>query len=204
MQATFMLHDLAPPSRESVRHVIGLRLDHAIALLHNDATDDLCAALTDTYKQVFAKLRERPDHHEPMFPGMLELVAELGQCDVALGIATGKSMRGLRWALVTHGIAEHFETLQTPDNAPGKPHPGMVLQAMAETGADPATTVVVGDTTFDMEMARAAGAAAIGVAWGYHEPDRLATAGAQQIAADAAELARLLNAYTRADAAAAR
>jgi phosphoglycolate phosphatase len=80
----------------------------------------------------------------------------------------------------------------------------MVLQAMAETGADPATTVVVGDTTFDMEMARAAGAAAIGVAWGYHEPDRLATAGAQQIAADAAELARLLNAYTRADAAAAR
>ena len=84
-------------------------------------------------------------------------------------------------------------TLQTPDNAPGKPDPGMVLQAMAETGARPETTLVIGDTTFDMEMAREARVGALGVAWGYHPAEALLAPGAGAVAGDVAALAGLID-----------
>ena len=77
-----------------------------------------------------------------------------------------------------HGVANYFTTLQTPDHNPSKPHPGMVQSAMAETGVDAAQTVMIGDTTFDIEMGVAAGCKTIGVTWGYHEPRELIAVGA--------------------------
>jgi phosphoglycolate phosphatase len=193
MQAAFMLHDLAPPARDDVRHVVGLRLDHAIARLYADGSEAAIAAVAQSYRDVFARLRQRPGYDEPMFPGMRDLILDLAGRDVLLGVATGKSLRGLCHTLAMHGIVDRFATLQTPDNAPGKPDPGMVLQAMSQTGAAAASTFVVGDTSFDMEMARAAGVAAIGVGWGYHDPVHLMSAGARHIAADIGELALMLD-----------
>ena len=97
-----------------------------------------------------------------------------------LGIATGKARRGLLTTLERHGLSNRFITLQTVDSNPGKPHPAMLLRAMAETGVDPSATVVVGDTVYDMEMARRAGVRAVGVAWGYHTPDELEATGADR------------------------
>jgi phosphoglycolate phosphatase len=105
-----------------------------------------------------------------------------------LGVATGKGLTGVTRILGNHGIAGHFVTLQTPDHNPSKPHPGMLLRAMAETGAAPSSTVMVGDTTYDMELARSAGCHAIGVSWGYHDSQDLLAAGAGALIHDYSEL----------------
>ena len=197
MAAAFHIHGFAPPTRESVRKIIGLRLDHAIAELLQDETEETVAVISQSYKEMFAKLRQRAGHDEPMFPGMRDLVVDLAGREVLLGVATGKSLRGLRQTLAMHGIDGCFVTLQTPDSAPGKPHPGMVLQAMAETGAQPASTFVIGDTTFDIMMARAAGVTAVGVAWGYHDPLHLKAAGADHILGNAEDLMAIIDCYIR-------
>ena len=98
-----------------------------------------------------------------------------------LGIATGKSRRGIDRLFEREGWASRFLTVQTADDHPSKPHPAMIRAAMAETGVGPERTVMVGDTTFDVEMALAAGVGALGVAWGYHPPEELREAGAHGI-----------------------
>jgi phosphoglycolate phosphatase len=125
---------------------------------------------------------------EPLFPGIRELIEALEVPEVFLGVATGKNLRGLEHTLQVHGLRERFHTLQTADLCRSKPDPEMVLRAMAETGIEAAATVVIGDTSFDMEMARSAGATAIGVAWGYHETVELTRAGAHAIIRQPAEL----------------
>jgi phosphoglycolate phosphatase len=109
-----------------------------------------------------------------------------------LAVATGKSDRGLRHCLDTHEIHARFISLQTGDRHPSKPHPSMVDQAIADAGAAPHTTIVVGDTSFDMAMACAAGATGIGAAWGYHEPDELIAGGAAAVAAQPVDVLALV------------
>ena len=92
-----------------------------------------------------------------------------------------------------HGVIDLFVTLQTADRHPSKPHPAMLEAAMAEAGATPAATVMIGDTTYDIEMARTAGVRALGVGWGYHAADELIAAGADAVATTAAELEELMN-----------
>ena len=131
------------------------------------ASDHPVDGLVTCYKTAFAALRQSDQHLEPLYPGARAALDALGRRpDTLLGIATGKSQRGVRAVLGRHGLSERFATIQTADDAPSKPHPGMVLAAMRETGVPPRDTVVVGDTVFDVEMARAAGARAIGVAMG--------------------------------------
>lgn len=194
MSRAFQLQGLVPPSRGQVRGVVGLSLDSAISRLSPELDAATVALVEQDYKASFFALREEPDHmsREPMFEGMADLVRDLEFQGVVLGVATGKAMRGLKHTLEMHGLEQHFTTLQTPDNAPGKPHPGMVLQAMAEVGAEPEKTVVIGDTTFDIDMAVAAGVAGLGVAWGYHPNAALEASGARAIAADAVHLESLI------------
>ena len=195
MTTAFDGEGLACPPRELVRTVVGLELAVAIARLAPELDPGTVALLAEGYKNAFFAQRERPDskEREPLFDGMADLVAGLASGGVLLGVATGKSLRGLNATLAMHGLDGHFVTLQTPDTAPGKPHPGMVLQAMAAVGARPEETVVVGDTSFDMEMACGARAAALGVAWGYHPPEILSAAGALAVASDATALAGLID-----------
>jgi phosphoglycolate phosphatase len=103
-------------------------------------------------------------------------------------VATGKSDRGLRHCLAAHGLGDRFVSLQTADRHPSKPHPAMALAAMAEAGAVPANTVMIGDTGWDMGCARGAGIGAIGVGWGYHDEAELLASGAQFVAADPADV----------------
>ncbi|MBZ0147776.1 MAG: HAD-IA family hydrolase, partial [Pseudorhodoplanes sp.] len=109
-----------------------------------------------------------------------------GAIGYPLGIATGKSQRGVRMVLGHHGLIDYFHTIKTADDAPSKPHPGMVMECMREAGVLPGDTVVIGDTTYDIAMAHAAGARAIGVAWGYHPVADLQATGADEVIGDGA------------------
>ncbi len=182
MQATFAGEDLKWPGREATLAIIGLSLSEAMAVLVPDEEAGRRERLAQSYKANFHRLRQDPAHHEPLFEGVRETLQRLAaRDDMVLGIATGKSQRGVKALLEREGLAGHFVTIQTADDAPSKPHPGMVMQAMAAAGAGPRETVVIGDTSYDMTMARAAGAAALGVGWGYHPTAALTAAGAQAI-----------------------
>jgi phosphoglycolate phosphatase len=181
MNAGFDTLGLPRADRNAIRRVVGLPLLTAIQQL-----------LRAGYGQAWHKLRETDGLDEPLYPGLMPTLDRLEQDGWLLGVATGKSRRGLDGTLETHAILERFVTLQTADRARGKPHPEMLLNAMAETGAAPAETVMIGDTTFDIEMARNAGVIAIGVSWGYHEVEELQLAGAAKVIDSFDELAGTL------------
>ncbi|WP_298727804.1 HAD-IA family hydrolase [uncultured Ferrovibrio sp.] len=191
MHTAFTALGLPLPQAEMIRRTVGLPLPVAIQSLLPAGV--AAAAVVEAYKTAAIAQRLNPDHHEPIFPGLVEALDRLEEAGFLLGIATGKARRGLDYTLATHGLTGRFVTLQTNDVvAAGKPAPDMVLQAMAETGAAPASTIVVGDTTYDIEMARNAGVAAVGVAWGYHDEDVLLAAGAAKIIKSFAELPDLV------------
>ncbi|HEY0014052.1 MAG TPA: HAD-IA family hydrolase [Allosphingosinicella sp.] len=179
---TFAAEGLAAPSDEAARRLIGLGLVETMAALLPDAGPADHIRLAEAYKRAFHGLRARGRVEEPLFPGVAELLDALEEDGWLLGIATGKSARGLDLCLACHGLSRRFVTRQTADLHPSKPHPSMIEAAMAEAGASPETTVMIGDTSYDMMMAREAGTAAIGVAWGYHPASELIAAGAHHIA----------------------
>jgi phosphoglycolate phosphatase len=185
---------LTPPDRPAILSIIGLSLPHAMARLLPDAEADLHDHLADRYKQAFHAMRGRGTVSEPLYPGIAELIDTLDAEGWLLGVATGKSDRGLALCLAHHGLVDRFVTLQTADRHPSKPHPSMLLQAMADAGAAPQTTVMIGDTHFDIDMGLAAGTRAIGVGWGYHRPQDLLDAGAHAVAMDSADLYRHIGA----------
>ena len=179
---TFDLHgrELPPPAQS--RRVIGLSLVEAMAALAPDAGAEHHLQLAETYKTCFRRARHEGRVEEPLFDGVLDLLDELEGDGWLLAVATGKSDRGLRYCLEHHGIHARFISLQTADRHPSKPAPQMALAAMADCGASPRTTILVGDTSFDMAMAVNAGATAIGAAWGYHDAGELLAAGAHAVA----------------------
>jgi phosphoglycolate phosphatase len=179
---------LVPPDRASILSVVGLSLPLAIARLLPEAEPDFHDHLSESYKLAFHQLRRNNAVSEPLYPGIAELVRELDGDGWLLGVATGKSDRGLNLCLSHHGIQAHFVTLQTADRHPSKPHPSMLLTAIAEAGAEPESTIMIGDTSFDMHMALTAGVHALGVGWGYHTPADLIEAGAHAVAMDSDEL----------------
>ncbi len=178
MQAAFTGEGLAAPSLAAVRRIIGLPLAECMVRLAPEADATRLDRLVESYKDAFFTLRQRADHHEPLFEGALAALDAVEAEGWMLGVATGKAMRGLLAVLERHGREKRFVTLQTGDQGPGKPDPAMLERAMAETGATPADTVMIGDTTFDMVMAGRARVRALGVEWGYHAPEELVAAGA--------------------------
>jgi phosphoglycolate phosphatase len=182
MARAFEAEGLPAPAPEAVRRVVGLRLEAAAARLLPDPDDtDTAERIAESYRNAFQALRGRGDVHEPLFPGAREMLERLDQPHVCLGIATGKGRRGLLSSLERHGLSEFFVTLQTADDGPGKPHPEILHRAMAEVGAGRAETVLIGDTTYDMEMAANAGVRAVGVGWGYHGSEELTASGAARV-----------------------
>jgi phosphoglycolate phosphatase len=179
---------LTPPPREESRRIVGLSLLPAMLVLVPDAEPALHHQLAEDYKSAFQRLRARGQVEEPLFDGIAVALEALESDGWMLGVATGKSDRGLALCLRHHGIADRFVTLQTADRHPSKPHPSMIYEAMAEAGASPQTTVMIGDTSFDMAMGIAAGARSLGVDWGYHENSDLIEAGAYKIISRASQL----------------
>lgn len=181
MQAACGRHGLKPPAHDAVKRLVGLPLLDCIRILLPGSAEAVVGRVREAYAEVFHAMRMDGQVTDPLFFGAREAIEAVERAGWLLGLATGKSHRGLIATLERHELVERFVTLQTADRAAGKPNPEMLLNAMAETGVSPASTVMIGDTTYDMEMARNAGTLAIGVAWGYHEADELRDAGAHAI-----------------------
>jgi phosphoglycolate phosphatase len=185
MRASFDRHGLAAPADHAIRRIVGLSLVESMRVLVPGAEPALHESLAMDYKQAFQRLRaDRGLDPEPLYPGVADGLAKLAARGWRLGVATGKSDRGLALALAHHGLTELFVTLQTADRHPSKPHPAMLNAALAEAGAAAASAAIIGDTVFDMAMGANAGVRAIGVDWGYHETEELLDAGAATVATD--------------------
>jgi phosphoglycolate phosphatase len=192
MDDAFRQAQLDPPGRHATLRVVGLSLVEAMHVLLPEAEAALHLQLAEEYKSAFQRLRGNGLVEEPLYDGIAETIDTLARDGWRLGVATGKSDRGLALCLAHHGMADRFVTLQTADRHPSKPHPSMIRQAMVDAGAVPETTVMIGDTSFDMVMARAAGARALGVSWGYHTAHDLHAAGAHAVADHPRDLALLM------------
>jgi phosphoglycolate phosphatase len=183
--------DVPPPN--AIRRIVGLSLPVAVRHLAPEEGPSVQAQVVDAYRAAFFRAREKGLVAEPLYDGIRELLTALHGRGWLLGVATGKSDRGLKACLTNHSIFDLFVTLQTADRHPSKPDPSMLSAAMFEAGAQPADTVMIGDTAFDMAMAQAAGCRALGVAWGYHAPQELLDAGAEAVAETPAELEDLID-----------
>ncbi|WP_312361684.1 HAD-IA family hydrolase [Ensifer sp.] len=197
MARTFEDFDLARPDLSATKGIIGLTLDIAIArLLGRDHVDDQALAMTAHYKSIFAGVRAEAGFQELLFPGIAAMMRTLSVRDeLLIGAVTGKSRRGLTHIAETHGFDRMFFVSRTADDCPSKPHPAMVTECCSEAGIDPRDTVVIGDAIYDMQMAKAAGAAGIGVAWGYASVPDLVEAGADYIARTPADIIEWMEQY---------
>ncbi|MCG7628871.1 HAD-IA family hydrolase [Epibacterium sp. MM17-32] len=190
MNEAFAGAGVEPPSRAAILSIVGLSLPQAMTRLAEDQSAQVQDALVEGYKKAYqaARLREGAAH-SPLYPGARAVLDALHAVpEYILGVATGKSQRGLDALIEGHDLGM-FVTRQVADHHPSKPHPSMILAAMSETGIPPADTVMIGDTTFDMDMGRAAGVTTIGVDWGYHAAAHL---GADHMLAEFAALPDLL------------
>lgn len=192
MDAAFAAHGLPRPDHHLVRRSVGLSLPQAVRALLPDADEDLRQGIDLAYRQAFRAAREAGQLVEPLYAGVRELLAAMLDQGWLLGVATGKSDRGLEHCLATHGLSRHFVTLQTADRHPSKPHPAMLEAALFEAGALPGDAVMIGDTAYDMMMAVNGGVRALGVDWGYHTPAELLEAGAESVAQTPLHLLELL------------
>ena len=178
MEAAFAAEGLAVPGRADVLGQVGLSLPTVLARLAPEVGAITRARMAETYKSRYHALRSVEE--APLYDGIRAVLDTLAARDaVRLGCATGKSRRGLTALVAAHGL--RFQTLHCADDHPSKPHPSMIHAALADTGVAARDAVMIGDTTFDMEMARAAGVLALGVGWGYHPADALRAAGAAAV-----------------------
>ena len=192
MEHAFDEAGMAPPSRHATRRIVGLSLVEAMRVLLPGAEAQVHADMAERYKASYLVLRNNGLEHEPLYDGIAALLSSMDESGWLLGVATGKSDRGLERCLDHHGIRGLFVTLQTADRHPSKPHPAMVYQALADAGTEASNAVVIGDTVYDIHMGKAAGTRTIGVNWGYHPVDELRGAGADAIAESMDELEAIL------------
>jgi phosphoglycolate phosphatase len=188
MDEAFVAAALPLPDKHQVRRMVGLSLPQAVRRLAPEAGDALWSELVDAYKHAFRAQRESGELQQPLFDGIAELLDALRAAGWSLAVATGMSRRGLDHCLAAHGLSGHFATLQTADDHPSKPDPAMLNQALFEAATDARDAVMIGDTAYDMQMARDAGVRGIGVDWGYHAAAELHAAGAEWVARNPAEL----------------
>jgi phosphoglycolate phosphatase len=159
-------------SEHAVRQTIGLGLAETMQMLFPDAEPLLRQRVREVYFHLWPDFRDRPI----LFQGAVEALQGFAEDGYLLTVATGKSRMGLNRDMDRSRTHELFVTTRTVDEAPSKPHPGMVLDILDELGMRPHQALVVGDTTYDLEMAKNAGASSIGVMTGSHRREQLLTA----------------------------
>lgn len=196
MKHAFEKAHLPAPDPADVRRLVGLSLGVAVRELAPGHDPHIQRELVEYYKASFRARREDGLLDEPLYDGIADLLRALHAAGWQLAVATGKSDRGLSACLAAHGLTDLFVSLQTADRHPSKPHPAMLEAALFEAGAKPEDAVMIGDTSYDMQMARAARVRSIGVLWGYHSPEELRASGAQDVAGDVAQLAAMLEPST--------
>jgi phosphoglycolate phosphatase len=192
MEHAFGEAGMVPPPRSAIRRIVGLSLFEIMRSLLPDADDAVHSNMVEQYRSSYLMLRNNGLEHEPLYDGMGSLLNDLNDSGWLLGVATGKSDRGLERCLNFHGIKRLFVTLQTADRHPSKPHPSMIHQALVDSKAAALDAVMIGDTVYDIKMGIAAGCRTIGVGWGYHPLDELRKAGADHLVETMDELNTVL------------
>jgi len=194
MRAAFAAIDMPAPDRSAILGIVGLSLPVAIARLAPQADAATLERLIAAYKADFQA--QRVTETAPLYPGARALLDRLaGEAHTLLAVATGKSRRGLEHILEAHDLRGMFFCTQVADDHPSKPHPSMIEACLRATGAAPARAAMVGDASFDIEMARAAGVTGVGVGWGFQPPARLHAAGAVHVARDFDDLGQWLGRF---------
>ena len=188
MTAAFKGLRYAPPNPVAIRKLIGLPLEETIQRLLPELDAAAVCHLAAAYQGQFIEYHRSDESLEPLFPHADEVLRTLHSQGYLLGVATGKSQRGMEAVLEGYKLRDIFSTLQTADGHPGKPHPSMLHQAMTETGVEANDTIMFGDTSLDMAMVVNAGVHPIGVVWGYHSADALRAAGARSVLGDYCDL----------------
>lgn len=187
MSLAFEHVGLAPLPHPQVLGIVGLSLPVAVAQLAPEADPPTQARIVAGYRAAFMMARIAED--APLYPGAMTCLDRLAaRDDLLLAVATGKSRRGVAAMIEAHGLEGRFVSVQTADDHPSKPHPAMLAAALAETGVEARHAAMVGDTSFDIQMAKAACVTGFGVAWGYHPQAALHHAGAAMVASDFAAL----------------
>jgi len=195
MDKAFIGAGLPPPGFERTRRVIGLSLGPGLAYLAPQADEALRNRILESYRTAFFEMRQDPTFHSPAYDGADALLRSLLADNWVLGIATGKSRRGLDAMLEQHAWGHLFQAHFCADDGPGKPHPHMVLENMRVVGAQPDQTLVIGDSEHDMAMAIAAGTTAIGVSWGFGTTEEMLAAGAVRVTHQMGELEEALKSH---------
>ena len=189
MAYAFRANGLTPPKVPEILAIVGLSLPETFRVIAARETAATQRSLVEHYRDAFTSGALKRDDNEPLYPAIKDTIAALAaRDDVRLGVATGKSKRGVKRLFDREDWHASFHTIQTADDHPSKPHPSMIAKAMAEAGVGPERTVMIGDTAFDIEMGRNADVGTIGVAWGYHDRPRLQAAGAHAIVDDGRHL----------------
>ncbi|MGB1025414.1 MAG: HAD-IA family hydrolase [Rhodospirillaceae bacterium] len=191
MSHAFVTAGLDVPDPKAVRGIIGLSLEEAVARLAPEQGPERIRDLAEGYKAAFLAGLDQPQMVDQLFPGALETITRMDEAGWLLGMATGKSRRGVERLLARFGLEQRFVAVRTADDGPGKPHPYMLRAVMADAGCTPEQTVMIGDTTYDMEMAQRAGAQGLGVTWGYHPAHALLETGASALATHFGEVEAL-------------
>ena len=195
MEHAFAEAGMVPPPRYAIRRIVGLSLFEIMRTLLPNANSAVHSEMVERYRTSYLTMRNNGLEHEPLYDGIAALLCKLDESGWLLGVATGKSDRGLERCLDGHGIKELFVSLQTADRHPSKPHPSMIHQALVDAGAKASDAVMIGDTFYDIKMGVAAGCKTIGVGWGYHPLNELREAGADAVAETMDELKAILEGW---------
>ncbi|MTI63193.1 HAD-IA family hydrolase [Methylophaga sp.] len=172
--------ELAPLADHEISHIIGLGLHEAVQTLYPSGNDALWTSLADCYRQTWLSSPEET----PLFENARELLTTLAEQDIFLGVATGKSRRGLDKVLKATGLGDHFIATRCADECHSKPHPQMLMELMDYTGITADKAIMIGDTEFDLMMARNAGAHGLGITHGAHDEAKLSACSPQAIVHD--------------------
>jgi phosphoglycolate phosphatase len=175
---------LEPPPEARARHIIGLGLGDALRHALPDLPENHYPELVERYRHHYLAR----DHELELFAGAEAMVRELAAAGVMLGVATGKSRKGLDRALGHTGLGECFHGTRCADECHSKPHPQMIMELMEEFAVTPEQTLMIGDTTHDLLMARNAGVDAVAVSYGAHPREGLAEVACRYCADSVGEL----------------
>ena len=174
MRQTFGEIGFPIPEAKELRGTIGLSLDHAFSRLFPDSSTKDRARAIEVYRHHWLATYR---YGSFLFDGSREVLEKLFERDYFLAVATGKGRPGLDRDLDTNDLRKFFLTTRTPHEAPSKPHPQMLLDIMDELGVEPRETLMIGDTTYDLDMARNAGTASVAVLTGTQDRAMLDASG---------------------------
>lgn len=190
---------LPEPEYDRVRMIVGLSLHKALHTLEPQLTDAELADFVAGFQRSFHRMYEA-GHEEPLYDGAMDHLRRLHRDGWRLALATGQNRRGVARNLARQGWGEIFLSSHCAEDGPGKPDPAMLHAAMAACGAEPASTVMIGDTAHDATMAVNAGVLPLGVGWGFHTPEEQIAGGARHVAKSFGELNVVLDGFARAAA----